>query len=144
VDDHFLKRYLCCFGVLPNLKNTFDEVIKMDFQRSDPPVDNVMLRPAEEGADLNLERLFIFVFDANVFKVLRIDAKRNDVSNFSRQRVDDRQDVRLAVLNFDEGDRADVVVVDALSFVEQGGTRRLVFAQRILKSKKSLFKLSLM
>jgi hypothetical protein len=95
-----------------------------------------MLRPAEEGADLNLKRLFVFVCYANVLKVFRIDAKRNDVSNFSRQRVDDRQNVRLSVLNVDEGDRADVVVVDALSFVEQGGTRRLVFAQRILKCKK--------
>jgi hypothetical protein len=104
-----------------------------------------MLRPAEEGADLNLERLFVFVCYANVLKVFRIDAKRNDVSYFSRQRVDDRQDVRLSVLDFDEGDRADVVVVvDALSFVEQCGTRRLVFAQRILKSKKVCLKLSLM
>ncbi len=102
-----------------------------------------MLRPAEEGADLNLERLFVFVFDANVLKVFRIDAKRNDVSDFSRQHVDDRQDVRLSVLDFDEGDRADVVVVDALSFVEQGGTHGLVFAQRILKCKKWFFKLCL-
>ena len=80
-----------------------------------------MLRPAEEGADLNLERLFVFVFDANIFKVFRIDAKRNDISNFSRQRVDDRQNVRLSVLDFDEGDRADVVVVDALDGRTFGG-----------------------
>jgi hypothetical protein len=93
-----------------------------------------MLRPAKERADLNLEHIFVFVCYANVLKVFRIDAKGNDVSDFSRQRVDDRQDVRLAVLNFYEGDRADVVVVDALSFVEQGGAHGLVFAQRILKS----------
>jgi hypothetical protein len=105
--------------------------------------DNVFSKPAEERADLNLKRLFVFVFDANVLKVFRIDVKRNDVSYFSRQRVDDRQDVRLSVLYVDEGDRADVVVVDALSFVEQGGTRRLVFAQRILKCKKCFFKLCL-
>ena len=48
------------------------------------------LKPAEERADLIVDRIVFFIFDANLLKVFRFDSKRHDIANVSGQRIEDR------------------------------------------------------